>query len=127
MSIVLTGIGVLTVATVLVLTMTKRGRNFLRRVMFARYRETDADASLKRAVLTFAERTASSQNPDRVDIGTMNRSMRSFIVALVPLLNLSEAKQDYFYEVGWEHAMRKLKDVERPDNQAGQVRHIRKQ
>ena len=100
---------------------------FLKRMWQSKYKETDGDAAFKRAVLTFAERTAASQQPDRADINAMKRQVRSFIIALVPLHNLTESKQEYFYEVGFDHAVKHLKDSDDAgNNQRGQVRQMRR-
>jgi hypothetical protein len=115
------------VIVVLVMMLTKSGRATLRRMWQSKYKETDADAALKRAVLTFAERTAASQQPDRADIPAMKRHIRNFIVALVPLHNLTEAKQEYFFEVGFNHTVQHLKDSDDAgNNQRGQVRQMRR-
>lgn len=114
------------VVVLLVVVFTKAGRALMKKLWQRKYKETDGDSALKRAVLTFAERTAAMQQQDRVDMNGVNRQLRNFIVALAPLHTMSEAKQEYFFEVGWEHAARCLRNAETAEPQRGQVRQMRR-
>lgn len=127
MSLMLAGVVQFGLIAIFVMSLTKRGRSMLKRMWSGPYKETNTDDKLRLAVLKFAERTAAHQQPDRVDMPSLNRQLDAHVTALGLLVEMTEAKHAYFREVAWTHLMQCMKDTENVgQGQRGQVRPMRR-